>query len=83
MIEAEKQKFVATINERLERMIRNVVITKVRERVKTQVGLCLEAHQKLLFTLPSKVAELVEPYQKLLQGSKGRHMRIQMNLANV
>ena len=44
MIEAEKQKFVATINERLEKMIKDVVVTKVKERVKTQVGFDAEAH---------------------------------------
>ena len=54
MIEAEKQKFVVTINERLERMIRDVVITKVKERVKTQVGSRIEAQRKFLFTLSPK-----------------------------
>ena len=44
MIEAEKQKFVASINERLEEMIRDVVVTKVKERVKPQVGFDVEAH---------------------------------------
>ena len=38
MIEAEKQRFVASINERLEKMIREVVVAKVKERVKIQVG---------------------------------------------
>ena len=38
MIEAEKQRFVATINKKLETMIRDVVVAKVRERVKIQVG---------------------------------------------
>jgi len=65
MIEAEKQKFVATINERLEKMIKEVIITRVKERVKTQV------------------AELVEPYRKILQGTKGRTLRNQMFLANI
>ena len=44
MIEAEKQKFVASINERLENMIKDVVVTKVKERVKSQVGFDVEAH---------------------------------------
>lgn len=43
MIEAEKQKFVARINEYLERIIRDIVATKVRERVKEQVGFDVEA----------------------------------------
>jgi len=65
MIEAEKQKFVAAINQRLEQMIRNIVVTKVKERVKTQV------------------AQLVQPYQKVLQGNKGRILRGQLFLSNV
>ena len=44
MIEAEKQKFVASINERLETMIRDIVLTKVKERVKSQVGFDVETH---------------------------------------
>ena len=44
MIEAEKQKFVASINGRLENMIRDVVVTKVKERVKSQVGFDVQAH---------------------------------------
>jgi len=44
MIEAEKQKFVASINERLEKMIRDVVVAKVKERVKAQVGFNNEAN---------------------------------------
>jgi len=64
MIEAEKQKFVASINGRLEKIIRDVVVTKVRERVKAQV------------------AELVQPYNKVLQGNKGRTMRSKMFLSN-
>lgn len=83
MIEVEKQKFVATINERLESMIRDVVINKVKERVKTQVGLCVEMHRELLLTVLPKMAQFVEPYRKVLQGRKGRTMRIQMFLANV
>ena len=43
MIEAEKQKFVASINGRLEKIIRDVVVIKVKERVKAQVGLSVEA----------------------------------------
>jgi len=65
IIEAEKQKFVATINERLERIIRDVVTAKVKEKVKAQV------------------AELVDPYRKVLQGSKGRAMRNQLFFANI
>jgi len=65
MIEGEKQKFVASINARLEKMIRDIVVIKVKERVKAQV------------------AELVQPYQKVLQGNKGRTMRSQMFLSNV
>ena len=42
MIEAEKQKFVARINERLETMIRRVVVTKVKERVKAQASFKLK-----------------------------------------
>ena len=42
MIEAEKQKFVATINQRLENMIKNVVATKVKERVKAQASFCIQ-----------------------------------------
>jgi len=38
MIEAEKQKFMVNMNEHLERMIKEVVVTKVKERVKAQVG---------------------------------------------
>ena len=38
MIEAEKQRFVATINKKLETMIRDVVVAKVKERVKVQVS---------------------------------------------
>lgn len=44
MIEEEKQKFVATINERLEKMIKDIVVTKVKERVKAQVGFDVEAY---------------------------------------
>jgi len=65
MIDAEKRKFVTTINERLEKMIRDIVVTKVKERVKAQV------------------AEVVVPYQKILQGNKGRTLRSQMFLSNV
>ena len=83
MIEVEKQKFVATINERLEKMITDVVITKVKERVKAQVGLSVWTHYQLPFTLLRKVEVLVEPYQKILQGNKGRYMRNQMFLANM
>jgi len=46
MIEGEKQKFVATVNERLEKMIKDVVVNKVKEKVKEQVGFDLEAHHK-------------------------------------
>jgi len=65
MIEAEKQRFVASINQRLENIIRDVVVTKVKERVKAQV------------------AELMQPYNKVLQGNKGRTMRTKMFLSNV
>lgn len=65
IIEAEKQKLAATINQRLESMIRDVVVAKVRERVRTQV------------------AGLVEPYNKIIQGSKGRNMRNRLFLANI
>ena len=44
IIEAQKQKFVASINARLENMIREVVVTKVKERVKSQVVFDVEAH---------------------------------------
>jgi hypothetical protein len=44
MIEAEKQRFVATINGRVEKMIREVVAAKVKERVRTQVGFDSKAH---------------------------------------
>jgi len=65
MIEAEKQKFVASINGRLENMIRDIVVTKVKERVKSQV------------------AELLQPYHKVLQGNKGRTLRSKMFLSNI
>jgi hypothetical protein len=65
IIEAEKHKLAATINQRLESMIRDVVVNKVKERVKIQV------------------AELVEPYNKIIQGNKGRNMRNKLFLANV
>jgi len=42
IIGAEKQKFVARINEHLEKMIRDVVVAKVKERVKAQVGFDIE-----------------------------------------
>jgi len=83
MIEAEKQKFVRALNERLEGMIRNIVVTKVKERVKIQVGFGVETHRAPELTPLSKVAELVQPYQKYLQGSKGRTMRSQMFLRNM
>lgn len=44
MIEVEKRKFMTTINERLEKMINDVVKAKVAERVKAQVGLYAELH---------------------------------------
>ncbi|KAF9783693.1 hypothetical protein BJ322DRAFT_1066663 [Thelephora terrestris] len=65
MVEAEKHKFVAHLNQRLETMIKEVVVAKVKERVKAQL------------------AELVEPYRKVLLGSKGRGMRNQMFLENI
>lgn len=65
MIEAEKRKLAATINQRVESMIRDIVVNKVKERVKIQV------------------AELVEPYNKVIQGSKGRNMRNKLFLANI
>lgn len=65
LIEAEKLKLAATINQRLETMIRNVVVNKVKERVKIQV------------------AELMEPYHKVIQGNKGRNMRNKLFLANI
>jgi len=65
MIEVEKKKFVDTINERLETMIKEVVVAKVKERVKAQV------------------TEIMLPYQKLLQGNKGRTMRSRMFLSTV
>lgn len=84
MIEAEKQKFVVNINERLERMIKNIVMTKVKERVKAQVVLSVnETPRSLCSHNYTKVAELVDPYRKILQGSKGRNMRNQMFLANM
>ena len=45
LIEAEKKKFVDTINERLETMIKDVVVAKVKERVKAQVGPDTEVHR--------------------------------------
>ena len=83
MIEAEKQKFVASINERLENMIKDVVVTKVKERVKSQVGFDVEAHQEFPLTLLQKVAELLQPYHKVLQGNKGRTLRNKMFLTNM
>lgn len=50
MIEAEKQKFVATINERLEKMIKDVVVVKVKERVRVQVGFDAEARSEFSLT---------------------------------
>lgn len=50
MIEAEKQKFVTTINERLEKMIKDVVVIKVKERVRAQVGFDAEAHSEFSLT---------------------------------
>ena len=44
MIETEKQKHMASINGHLETMIKNIVVTKVKERVRTQVGFNVEAH---------------------------------------
>jgi len=65
MIETEKQKYVAAINDRLGAMIRDIVVVKVKERVKAQV------------------AELVQPYQKFVQGNRGRTMRNQAFLRNI
>jgi len=48
MIEMEKQKFVATINERLEKMIKDIVVTKVKERVKEQVADLVQPYYKFL-----------------------------------
>jgi len=83
IIEAEKQKFVWALNERLEGMIRDIVVTKVKERVKIQVGFDVGTHRAHELTPLSKVAELVQPYQKYLLGSKGRTMRSQMFLRNM
>ena len=83
MIEAEKRKFVATINQRLEDMIKNVVATKVKERVKAQARFSIKFTHKFMFILFPKVEELVEPYRKVLLGSKGRAMRNQMFLDNM
>lgn len=83
MIEAEKQKFVATINGRLEKMIRDVVITKVGEMVRAQVGLYVQHAPETPVYIAAQVAEIVEPYRKILQGSRGRAMRNQMFLANM
>lgn len=44
MIETEKQKAMASINGHLETMIKNIVATKVKERVRAQVGFNVEAH---------------------------------------
>lgn len=44
MIEAEKKRFMVTINERLEKMIKDVVVTKVKERVKAQVDFDAAVH---------------------------------------
>ena len=83
MIEAEKQKFVARINEQLETMIKHVVVTKVKERVRAQVSFEVEAQLELPSTPFYKVAEFVQPYQKVLQGDKGRALRNQMFLGNM
>jgi len=83
MIEAEKQKFVASINERLGTMIRDIVVTKVKERVKSQVGFNIEAHEEFPLTSLRKVVELLQPYHKVLQGNKGRTLRSKMFLSNV
>jgi len=48
MIEAEKQRFMATINERIERMIKEIVVTKVKERVKAQVTDIMQPYHKIL-----------------------------------
>lgn len=50
MIEGEKQKFVASMNDRLEKMIRDVVVTQVKDRVKAQVSFKVGARQELLLT---------------------------------
>lgn len=50
MIEGERRKFVATINGRLEKMIKDIVVHKVKEKVKTQVGFDLETHHKSSLT---------------------------------
>lgn len=60
MIEGEKQKFVASMNSRLEKMIRDVVVTQVKERVKAQVTELLQPYHKVLLgnkgrTLRSKM----------------------------
>ena len=83
MIEAEKQKFVVSINERLEKMIKEVVVTKVQERVKAQVGFGDETHGGFPLTLFQKVAELMQPYQKTLLGNKGRTLRSKTFLSNM
>ncbi|KAF9650950.1 hypothetical protein BDM02DRAFT_3111248, partial [Thelephora ganbajun] len=46
-------------------IIRDIVVIKVKERVKTQV------------------TELMQPYQKILQGNKGRTMRSRVFLSNI
>lgn len=42
MIDAEKQVFVAAINQRLDVMIKNIVTIRVKERVKAQVCFCVK-----------------------------------------
>lgn len=83
MIEVEKQKIAATINQRLESMIRDIVVNKVKERVKIQVCFGVGTRRAYSFTPFPKIAGLVEPYNKVIQGSKGRNMRNKLFLTNM
>ena len=53
MVEAEKHKFVAHLNQRLETMIKEVVVAKVKERVKAQASFCIENILEMsVYTVP-------------------------------
>lgn len=70
MIEAEKQKFVARINERLETMIRRVVVTKVKERVRAQASFEVEVQLELPLTLFQRWRSLCSLTRRSFKGTK-------------